>query len=116
MELGIHTEKRGDNIAVVSLSGEVDVYSSPRVRSAMLEQLDGGSKYLVMDLSKVDYLDSSGLGILVAGLKRSRENGGEVFLVNPKPRIQHVLEVTGLHNVFTILKSVDEAVARAERN
>jgi len=69
-----------------------------------------------MDLSKVDYLDSSGLGILVAGLKRSRENGGEVFLVNPKPRIRHVLEVTGLHNVFTILGSVDEAVAHAERN
>jgi len=116
MELGIDSGKRGDSIAVIRLTGEVDVYTSPRVRSAMLEQLDGGCKYLVIDLASVDYLDSSGLGILVAGLKRARENGGEVYLVSPKPRIQHVLEVTGLHKVFTVKESVDEAVACAEGN
>lgn len=114
MEFGIDAEKRGDKIGIIRLNGEVDVYTSPRVRAAMLEHLEQGCKYLIIDLTQVDYLDSSGLGILVAGLKRSRESGGEVFLVSPKPRIQHVLEVTGLQKVFTILDSVDAALARAE--
>jgi len=111
----VTSERKSASAGFVKLSGEVDVYTSPRVRTAMLSLLDSGCSSLIVDLSEVDYLDSSGLGILVAGLKRAREHSGEVFLVSPKPRIVHVLEVTGLDKVFRILGSVDEAVELAER-
>lgn len=109
-------DRISDTLAVMRLTGEIDLYTSPRVRSAMLEYLDAGCTSLIVDLSEVDYLDSSGLGTLVAGLKRSKEHGGQVYLVSPKPRIARVLEVTGLNDVFSVLDSVDEARTAAERN
>lgn len=116
LELSIESKRLEGNIGLITITGEVDVYTSPRVRSAMLEHLDNGCTSLIVDLSAVDYLDSSGLGTLVAGLKRSKEHGGQVILVSPKPRIVRVLEVTGLDQVFSILASVEEAVRAAGRN
>lgn len=115
LDFVVSSERRGDAIGVVTISGEVDVYTSPRVRSAMLEQFDAGATSLVVDLAKVDYLDSSGLGVLVAGLKRAREHGGEVYLVACKPRILRVLEVTGLKRVFALTPTVDEAVQKSRK-
>jgi anti-sigma B factor antagonist len=113
LDFSVSADRRENGIGVVTICGEVDVYTSPRVRSLMLEQFDAGSTSLIVDLAKVDYLDSSGLGILVAGLKRAREHGGEIYLAGCKPRVLRVLEVTGLNRVFTMVSSVDEAVGKA---
>lgn len=115
LELGLESERLGGDVGLLKISGEVDVYTSPRLRTAMLEHLDGGCSSLIVDLADVDYLDSSGLGTLVAGLKRSKEQGGQVYLVSPKPRIVRVLEVTGLDQVFSVLGSVEEACQHVER-
>ncbi|MCC6483440.1 MAG: STAS domain-containing protein [Armatimonadetes bacterium] len=115
MDFGVSSERPSPAIGLVSVTGEIDVYTSPRVRSAMLEHFEAGCTSLVVDLSSVDYLDSSGLGILVAGLKRARELGGEVLLVTTKPRIMRVLEVTGLDKVFNISATMDEALQKTER-
>lgn len=115
LDFSITSERPSDSVGLVAVSGEVDVYTSPRVRSAMLDHFEAGCTSLVVDLSSVDYLDSSGLGILVAGLKRAREQGGEVHLVTTKPRIMRVLEVTGLDKVFSISATAADALEKAER-
>jgi anti-sigma B factor antagonist len=70
-----------------------------------------GSTRIVVDLDGVDFLDSTGLGVLVGALKRVRSNDGELSLVCTQPRIRKVFEVTGLTKVFALYDSVDEAVA-----
>jgi anti-sigma B factor antagonist len=111
MDFKISSERPGGTIGLVTVTGEIDVYTSPRVRSAMLELFEAGCTSLIVDLSNVDYLDSSGLGVLVAGLKRAREHGGEVHIVTSKVRIMRVLEVTGLDKIFSISSTAAEALA-----
>lgn len=115
MELGLVSECLGEAVGFIRLNGEVDVYSAPRLRNAMLEHIDAGRPSLIVELSEVTYLDSSGLGVLVAGLKRAKEHEGQVYIIAPMPRIMRVLEITGLDKVFTITATVDEALQRAER-
>jgi anti-anti-sigma factor len=67
------------------------------------------AKELVVDLTKVDYLDSTALGVLIGGLKRMREVEGNMVLICPSPRIRRVFEITGLDKIFDIYNSQEEA-------
>jgi len=96
---------------VVRASGELDVATAPKLRERLTELIDGGATQLVVDLEDVDFVDSTGLGVLVGGLRRAREGGGEVRLVCTNHRILKVFEATGLHEVFTIGDSLDAVVA-----
>ena len=110
MDLGLKVEERGD-VAVLAVSGEVDVATVPRLREQLHGLVASGTPRIVGDLDAVDFLDSTGLGVLVGALKRVRANGGELALVCTAPRIRKVFEVTGLTKVFSLFDSVDEAVA-----
>lgn len=98
--------------AVVTAVGEVDVSTAPELRQRLREQPEDA--LVVVDLSDVTFLDSTGLGVLVAALKRIRESGagGELRLVVNRPQVTKVLEVTGLSGVFSIFASLDEALTR----
>ena len=110
MELGLEvTERNGST--VLAVRGEVDVYTAPRLREKLVELVSEGRYNLVVDLEAVDFLDSTGLGVLVGGLKRLRSHDGDLSLVCTQHRILKVFEITGLTKVFAIHDSVDAAVA-----
>ena len=112
MDLGLDVTER-DGYAILSVRGEVDVYTAPKFRERLIELVSEGKYRIVVDLEGVDFLDSTGLGVLVGGLKRLRskeEEGGDLVLVCTQTRILKVFEITGLTKVFKIYDSVDAAV------
>lgn len=97
-----------DNRPVVTVSGDVDLRTSPRLRSVLLEAAQKTSGTLLIDLSDVNYMDSSGVGTMVY-VKREVERGGRrLVLVGLQPRVRSVLEITHLDKFFTIAPSMDE--------
>ena len=112
MDLGLDvTDNNG--WAVLAVKGEVDVYTAPRFRERLIELVSQGKHKIVVDLDGVDFLDSTGLGVLVGGLKRLRSHDGDLVLVCTQSRILKVFEITGLTKVFQIHESVDGAVGAA---
>lgn len=95
---------------IIELEGEVDVYTAPQLKQQMINLLESGAKELVVDLTKVDYLDSTALGVLIGGLKRMRERDGNMVLVCPSPRIRRVFEITGLDKIFDIFNTAEDAM------
>lgn len=110
MDLGLSVSE-GNDWAVLAVEGEVDVYTAPQFRKRLIELVDEGRNRILVDLEAVEFLDSTGLGVLVGGLKRTRSNDGDLALVCTQRRILKVLEITGLTKVFTIYGSVAAAGA-----
>lgn len=110
MDLGLDVSQSGEK-TVLAVRGEVDVYTAPRLRERLVELVGEGKHQIVVDLEGVDFLDSTGLGVLVGGLKRLRSHEGDLVLVCTQQRILKVFEITGLTKVFSIFKSIDDAVA-----
>jgi anti-sigma B factor antagonist len=87
---------------LVTASGEIDMATAPKLRAAILAQVNGKPVDIVVDLSAVSFLDSSGIAALVAGYRRVEETGGAFTVRNPQARVQRVLQLSGLANVFAI--------------
>ena len=109
MDLEVETAKRGD-ATILSLRGEIDVYTAPRLRQAIVDLIDAGERRIVVDMENVDFLDSTGLGVLVEGLKRAKGNDGDLSIVATHDKILKIFDITGLNKAFGIFGSVDEAV------
>src|SRR5580658_6532165 len=105
MELGLEVDASRPPFTVLAVKGEVDVYSAPRLREKLVELVSQGKHQIIVDLDGVDFLDSTGLGVLVGGLKRVRSHDGDLGLVCNQPRILKVFEITGLTKVFDIYPS-----------
>jgi len=112
MDLGLDVSERG-KYAVLSVRGEVDVYTAPKFREGLIELVTEGKHQIIVDLEGVDFLDSTGLGVLVGGLKRLRSHDGDLVLVCTQNRILKVFEITGLTKVFSIFDSVDAAAGES---
>ena len=95
--------------ASVTVRGEVDVHTAPKLRRRLLEVIGQGEERVVVHLDEVSFIDSTGLGVLVAGHKAQRETGGVFELVCSERRLLRLLEVTGLAGVFTIHAGVPDA-------
>lgn len=112
MNLRVETQNPREGVAVVALGGEVDVYTSPRVKQEIVNLLNGGTPKMVVDLSGVEYLDSTGLGVLIGGLKRARERDGDLKLVCDNTRILRIFEITGLTKIFDIYRTTSDALEK----
>ena len=110
MDLGLDVSERNGH-AILSVRGEVDVYTAPKFRERLIELVSEGKHRIVVDLEGVEFLDSTGLGVLVGVLKRLRSHDGDLVLVCTQSRILKVFEITGLTKVFAIHDSVDAAVS-----
>jgi len=110
MDLDVETGTVGD-ASLLSLRGEIDVYTAPRLRQAIIDLVEGGATRIVVDMEKVDFLDSTGLGVLVGGLKRVRVKDGSLSIVTTQDKILKIFDITGLNRVFAIHASVDAAAA-----
>ncbi|MFA5844944.1 MAG: STAS domain-containing protein [Coriobacteriia bacterium] len=108
MELEIATEKDGSS-CVLALSGEVDVYTAPTLKDRLVSVVDDGCVDIVVDLEKVAFIDSSGLGVLVGGLRRAREKDGSLRLICTQDSILKIFRITGLDKVFPVFASRGEA-------
>ena len=96
--------------AVLRVTGEVDVYTAPVLREQIRELAAKGAVHLIADLGRVDFLDSTGLGALVGGLKRVREAGGSLALVISTPRILRIFQITGLTKALAVQRSAADAM------
>ena len=107
----VSSERLDDDLGVVALSGEVDIFTAPQFKESLLELLDSGVKRLVVDLSEVTFIDSTALGVLIGGVRRVHGAGGSMTIVVTTRPVERVLSVTGLDRVFSMHATRDEAVA-----
>lgn len=91
-----------DGVVVLEVGGEVDFYSAPELKAVLERALDEGIVRLVVDLTEVSFIDTSGIGVLVAGLRRVRPSGGSMALVCIDKNIRRLFEITALDRVFSI--------------
>ncbi len=111
MDLGIDVDDSRPPHVLVAVQGEVDIATAPKLRERLVELASQGAKQVVVDLDGVEFLDSTGLGVLIGGMKRLRGLDGDLTLVCTQPRILKVFEITGLNRAFVIYDTVDAAVA-----
>ena len=101
---------RVDDVHVLVPHGEIDALTAPTLGRRMLELIDQGMSRLVVDLSETTFMDSTGLGVLVNGLRQTGRKQGKLVVVCPTERIMRPFEITGLHNHLPIVKTRDEAL------
>jgi anti-sigma B factor antagonist len=109
VDLSLTTRDEGDR-TVVAVGGEIDVYTAPKLREQLVDLVNAGRYHLVVDMEGVEFLDSTGLGVLVGGLKRVRAHDGSLRLVCTQERILKIFRITGLTKVFPIHDTVSEAL------
>jgi anti-sigma B factor antagonist len=102
-----------EGCAVIAVEGEIDLMAAPRLREALIASVVEGHQRVVVDLTATEFLDSTGLGALVAGLKRIRAHGGDMRVVCTSARVSKVFEITSLDKVLSLYDTVDEACSSA---
>jgi anti-sigma B factor antagonist len=100
-----------DLLAVFHIQGSVDTLSSEDLLQEFMVRIQTGRCRLVVDLSQVDYLSSAGLRSILTALKESHQEGGDLRLVAPQPRVAQILELAGLTPVLKTYGSIEEGVA-----
>ena len=106
MEFGILQEQRGD-LPILRVRGELDIYTATRLKEAVLAALNGGATSLAIDLSAVQFLDSTGLQVLMSAKKRTAELGGDVYLVGVGGQIRRVFTLLSLERIFRLCREAD---------
>ncbi len=96
---------------VLPLEGEIDLHVSSEVAESLRTRIAKRPKLVVIDLTKVTYLDSSGLAVLIEGMQKVQEYGGKFALAGVQESVQHIFEIARLDQVFQIFPTVDEALA-----
>jgi anti-sigma B factor antagonist len=111
VDLTLDTSEVGGR-TVVAVGGEIDVYTAPKLRDCVTDLVADGVYHIVIDMEDVEFLDSTGLGVLVGGLKKVRAHDGSLELICNQDRLLKIFRITGLAKVFTIHASTDTLVAR----
>ena len=104
------TSRSEGDFTIVAVVGEVDLYSSPKMREAVLSGLSRKRPNVVVDLSGVSYMDSSGIATLVEALQVTRKHSGRLVLAGLTERVREVFELTRLHSVFELVPTVEDAI------
>lgn len=106
--------RKQDEIDIVEVSGVVDLDSSPGFREKLQELTRNRSKTIIVEMSGIDYIDSSGIATLVECYQILRTYNGSLYLAGMTPEIMEVFTLARLHRVFTILETLDEAIEAAK--
>lgn len=96
----IATEQIDASRTLLRPVGRMDAESSPKVRQAIMDQIAQGTQGIVVDLARVDFMDSSGLSVLVSGMKSLRSSGGMLAICSANPQVHTALRLTMLDRVF----------------
>lgn len=108
MEYQIRTE---GSVNILELKGDLDVSSAPTLQAALQQLMDDGKLLVVLDLEVVPFMDSSGLGVLVAAHRRLTASGGQIALANATVALQKVFQLTRTNRLFKLYDAVSDAVA-----
>ncbi|HTU70898.1 MAG TPA: STAS domain-containing protein [Candidatus Baltobacteraceae bacterium] len=114
LSIDITTENHGETV-IYRLRGCLDLATSPSVRAALVEAAGGDKHDIIVDLTKLEYLDSTGLGALIGGHRRAIEKGGAIRLAVGNGAIARLLTITGLIRVFPVYATLEDAVADRSR-
>jgi anti-sigma B factor antagonist len=106
MEFSVRQEQRGQT-PLLRVHGEVDIYTAPRLKEAVVAALEGGAASLIFDLSGVEFLDSTGLQVLMSAKKRTAERGGDVYLVGVGGQVRRVFTLLSLDRIFQLCRESD---------
>ncbi len=101
-----------DGALVVTVRGELDLYTAPDLRARMLKAIADGATAVVLDLRETTFMDSTALGVIIAAMKALRAQGGRLVLVNDSRSISKTLAITGLDELLAVERTVADAVAR----
>jgi anti-sigma B factor antagonist len=113
MDLVVRAEERG-GWALVHASGDLDLTTAPRLRGVVVDLVVGGQPRVVLDLQAIDFIDSTGLGVLVGLLKRTRGQGGDLRIVSTRPSLRKVLELTGLDHALPLADRVEDVLGSSD--
>jgi len=103
-------EKRVGNVAILTLKGRLDAYSSNELERSISALIDDGSVRLVVNFDGVDYISSSGLRVMLASQKRLKKEEGDLKLACLKPYVKEVFDIAGFTQLFEIYEQEEEAV------
>ncbi len=104
--------RKVEDVAIIDCSGDVDLYTSPRLREALLGQIRGGAKNVLVNMGEVGYIDSSGIATLVEGLQLSRTTKTRFGLFALRSNARSVMELARLHKVFNLFETEQEALEK----
>lgn len=110
--MAVKAQAMEDWYVLVRVSGELDAYMAPELREKVEEVLDRGARWLLIDLSEVEYLDSVGLGIMIGAAQRATERQGDIAVVCTRPNVMRVLEVSGTQELLNVVGTIEEARAK----
>lgn len=116
MDLEIVVKKETAAIAEVLLRGRVDVQSAPLLENQINALLEEGCRYILLNMRRVKFIDSKGLGSLIQASRRVAESQGSLRLVHLSPAVAKILEMTQLVRVFDVHENTQDAVAALARN
>lgn len=110
MSLEVQTRQADNGVTVVAPTGRLDVAGAPTLKDAISEALKNGQPRVVIDMEGVSFVDSTGLGSVIAALKQIRSSQGDLRLAAPNQQVRVVLELTTLDRVFPYYSTVEEAL------
>ena len=97
-------------VTVVDIEGRFDAISAPKTKTALHELIEDGNTKLVLNLQKMDFIDSAGLGVLVSSLRKAAGIGGDLRLAEVPPFCRSIFELTRLTRVFDVAQSEEQAI------
>jgi anti-sigma B factor antagonist len=109
-EFRIEEESVGPSVRLLIVHGDADLYSAPELRARVRRAIDTGATTIVVDLSDAAVVDSTSLGVLLAAMRRLREQNGEIRLVVPRAEVRRVFEITMLDRIFALHDTQEEAL------
>jgi anti-sigma B factor antagonist len=107
----IDLQQASERVTVLAPKGRLDMSSAPAFRERVRQLIDAGTSQLVVDFGEVSFVDSSGLGAVIGGLKLSRQSGGDLRIARPNQQVLLVLDLTSLNRVLQPYASLEEALA-----
>lgn len=114
LSVDIKSEHNGSAI-IYRLHGSLDLATAPSLRAALIEAANEGKHDIIVDLTELEFLDSTGLGALIGAHRRALENGGRVRLIVRDGPIQRLLNITGLMRIFAVYGTLDSALNDRDR-
>jgi anti-sigma B factor antagonist len=108
-QLRIDLTSESGGTLVFRLRGSLDLATAPTVRAALSEATEKGNHDLIVDLTQLEFLDSTGLGVLIGAHRRAAERGGSFRLIVSNGPISRLLNITGLITVFSVYHSIEDA-------
>ena len=110
IEFEIEDRRVNDDMHVVAVRGEIDLFTAPEFKQHVSTPIDAGVSHVIVDLTRTTFIDSSSLGVLIGAHRRLKLRGGSLVIVCDSESIIKTFRITGLDGVFTLVASLDDAV------